>query len=137
MVSKSWVDGFYVRPRVDKALLEEYHEGLIALSACLAGEIPRKLSVKDFEGAKETALWYNRVFGAGNYYLELQDHGLREQKEILPDLLRLSRETGIPLVATNDVHYIQKEDAKVQKVLICIQTNHTIDEDTGLSLIHI
>ena len=132
MVSKSWVDGFYVRPRVDKALLEEYHEGLIALSACLAGEIPRKLSVKDFEGAKETALWYNRVFGAGNYYLELQDHGLREQKEILPDLLRLSRETGIPLVATNDVHYIQKEDAKVQKVLICIQTNHTIDEDTGL-----
>ena len=68
MVSKSWVDGFYVRPRVDKALLEEYHEGLIALSACLAGEIPRKLSVKDFEGAKETALWYNRVFGAGNYY---------------------------------------------------------------------
>ena len=132
MVSKSWVDGFYVRPRVDKALLEEYHEGLIALSACLAGEIPRKLSVKDFEGAIETALWYNSVFGAGNYYLELQDHGLREQKEILPDLLRLSRETGIPLVATNDVHYIQKEDAKVQKVLICIQTNHTIDEDTGL-----
>ncbi|MGN0555821.1 MAG: PHP domain-containing protein, partial [Candidatus Fimenecus sp.] len=132
MVSKSWVDGFYVRPRVDKALLEEYHEGLIALSACLAGEIPRKLSVKDFEGAKETALWYNRVFGQGNYYLELQDHGLQEQKEILPDLLRLSRETGIPLVATNDVHYIKKEDAKVQKVLICIQTNHTIDEDTGL-----
>lgn len=132
MVSKSWVDGFYVRPRVDKALLEEYHEGLIALSACLAGEIPRKLSVKDFEGAKETALWYNRVFGKGNYYLELQDHGLQEQKEILPDLLRLSRETGIPLVATNDVHYIKKEDAKVQKVLICIQTNHTIDEDTGL-----
>lgn len=132
MVSKSWVDGFYVRPRVDKALLETHHEGLIALSACLAGEIPRKLAIKDFEGAKETALWYNRVFEPGNYYLELQDHGLREQKEILPDLLRLSRETGIPLVATNDVHYIQKEEAKVQKVLICIQTNHTIDEDTGL-----
>ncbi|MGN0570598.1 MAG: DNA polymerase III subunit alpha [Candidatus Fimenecus sp.] len=132
MVSKAWVDGFYVRPRVDKALLEECHEGLIALSACLAGEIPRKLAVKDYEGAKETALWYNRVFGQGNYYLELQDHGLREQKEILPDLLRLSRETGIPTVATNDVHYLKKEDAKVQKVLICIQTNHTIDEDTGL-----
>lgn len=132
MVSKAWVDGFYVRPRVDKALLEEYHEGLVALSACLAGEIPRKLSQKDFEGAKETALWYNRVFGQDNYYLELQDHGMREQKEILPDLLRLSRETGIPLVATNDVHYVKKEDAKVQKVLICIQTNHTIDEDTGL-----
>ena len=132
MVSKAWVDGFYVRPRVDKTLLEEYHEGLIALSACLAGEIPRKLAQKDYEGAKETALWYNRVFGQGNYYLELQDHGMREQKEILPDLLRLSRETGIPLVATNDVHYIKKEDAKIQKVLICIQTNHTIDEDTGL-----
>lgn len=132
MVSKAWVDGFYVRPRVDKALLEEYHEGLIALSACLAGEIPRKLAMRDYEGAKETALWYNRVFGQGNYYLELQDHGLKEQKEILPDLLRLSRETGIPTVATNDVHYVKKTDAKVQKVLICIQTNHTIDEDTGL-----
>lgn len=132
MVSKAWVDGFYVRPRVDKALLEEYHEGLIALSACLAGEIPRKLAMHDYEDAKETALWYNRVFGQGNYFLELQDHGLKEQKEILPDLLRLSRETGIPTVATNDVHYIKKTDAKVQKVLICIQTNHTIDEDTGL-----
>lgn len=132
MVSKSWVDGFYVRPRVDKALLEAHSEGLIALSACLAGEIPRKLAVKDYDGAKETALWYNRVFGQGNYYLELQDHGMKEQKEILPDLLRLSKETGIPLVATNDVHYVKKSDAKIQKVLICIQTNHTIDEDTGL-----
>lgn len=132
MVSKSWVDGFYVRPRVDKELLEAHSEGLIALSACLAGEIPRKLSAKDYDGAKETALWYNRVFGQGNYYLELQDHGMKEQKEILPDLLRLSRETGIPTVATNDVHYIEKADAKIQKVLICIQTNHTIDEDTGL-----
>lgn len=132
MVSKSWVDGFYVRPRVDKELLEAHSEGLIALSACLAGEIPRKLSAKDYDGAKEIALWYNRVFGQGNYYLELQDHGMKEQKEILPDLLRLSRETGIPLVATNDVHYIEKADAKIQKVLICIQTNHTIDEDTGL-----
>lgn len=132
MVSKSWVDGFYVRPRVDKALLEAHSEGLIALSACLAGEIPRKLAAKDYDGAKETALWYNRVFGQGNYYLELQDHGMKEQQEILPDLLRLSRETEIPLVATNDVHYIEKADAKIQKVLICIQTNHTIDEDTGL-----
>ena len=132
MVSRSWVDGFYVRPRVDKALLEAHHEGLIALSACLAGEIPRKLTAGDFEGAKETALWYNRVFGQGNYYLELQDHGLPEQQAILPQLLRLSKETGIPCVATNDVHYIHKSDAKTQKVLICIQTNHTIDEDTGL-----
>lgn len=132
MVSKAWVDGFYVRPRVDKALLEAHSEGLIALSACLAGEIPRKLAAKDYDGAKETALWYNRVFGQGNFYLELQDHGMKEQQEILPDLLRLSRETGIPPVATNDVHYIEQADAKIQKVLICIQTNHTLDEDTGL-----
>lgn len=132
MVSEAWVNGFYVRPRVDKALLEAHHEGIIALSACLAGEIPRKLLARDFEGAKETALWYNRVFGQGNYYLELQNHGIPEQQEIIPEMLRLSKETGIPLVATNDVHYVRKQDAKTQKVLICIQTNHTIDEDTGL-----
>lgn len=132
IVSRAWVDGFYVRPRVDKALLEAHHEGLIALSACLAGEIPRLLSAGDYEGAKQTALWYDRVFGRGNFYLELQDHGLPEQQAILPKLMQLARETGIPTVATNDVHYIQRSDAKTQKVLICIQTNHTIDEDTGL-----
>lgn len=132
MVSKAWVDGFYVRPRVDKALLEAHHEGLIALSACLAGEIPRKLAAGDYAGAKETALWYERVFGHENFYLELQNHGMKEQQAILPQLVQLSRETGIPTVATNDVHYVEKTDAKTQKVLICIQTNHTIDEETGL-----
>ena len=132
MVSESWTSGFYVKPRVDKELLERYHEGIIALSGCLAGEIPRKLAARDYEGAKQTALWYNSVFGQGNYYLEMQNHGIKEQLEIIHMLARLSEETGIPLVATNDVHYVKKEDAKTQKVLICIQTNHTIDEETGL-----
>lgn len=132
MVSESWTSGFYVKPRVDKELLERYHEGIIALSGCLAGEIARKLAARDYEGAKQTALWYNSVFGQGNYYLEMQNHGIKEQLEIIPMLARLSAETGIPLVATNDVHYVKKEDAKTQKVLICIQTNHTIDEETGL-----
>lgn len=132
MVSESWVSGFYTKPRVDKELLEKYHDGLIALSACLAGEIPRKLLQNDYEGAKQTALWYNSVFGQGNYYLEIQNHHIKEQLEILPKMARLSNETGIPLVATNDVHYVNKEDAKTQKVLICIQTNHTIDEETGM-----
>lgn len=132
MVSESWTSGFYVKPRVDKELLEMYHEGIIALSGCLAGEIARKLAARDYEGAKQTALWYNSVFGQGNYYLEMQNHGIKEQLEIIPMLARLSAETGIPLVATNDVHYVKKEDAKTQKVLICIQTNHTIDEETGL-----
>ena len=132
IVSKSWTEGFYVKPRVDRELLEKYHEGLIALSACLAGEIPRKLVSGDYDGAKQTALWYDSVFGRGNYYLELQNHGIDEQLKILPQLAKLSEETGIPLVATNDVHYVNKEDARTQKVLICIQTNHTIDEDTGM-----
>ena len=132
MVSKAWTEGFYTKPRIDHELLEQHHEGIIALSACLAGEIPRALSRGDYEGAKETALWYDQLFGRGNYFLELQDHGLREQKQINPLIIRLSRETGIPLVATNDTHYIDKEDARVQQVLICIQTNHTVGEETGL-----
>lgn len=132
MVSEAWVNGFYVKPRIDRELLEKYHEGIIALSACLAGEIPQKLLQNDYDGAKETALWYKNIFGDGNYYIEIQNHGIKEQLEILPILAKLSKETGISLVATNDVHYINKEDSKIQKVLICIQTNHTIDEDTGL-----
>ena len=132
IVSKAWTEGFYTKPRIDHELLEQHHEGLIALSACLAGEIPRALLRGDYESAKSTALWYNEIFGQGNYFIEIQNHGLREELLILNDLIRLSRETGIPLVATNDTHYIEKEDSAVQQVLICIQTNHIVGEDTGL-----
>ncbi len=132
MVSKGWTEGFYTKPRIDKALIEQHHEGLIALSACLAGEIPTLLVRGDYEGAKNTALWYKSVFGEGKYFIEIQNHGLREQLEIMPDLVRLSKETGIPLVATNDAHYLTKEDSSVQQVLICIQTNHVLGEETGL-----
>ena len=132
MVSKAWTEGFYTKPRIDRELLEQYHEGIIALSACLAGEIPRALIADDYERAKEKALWYNKVFGQGNFYLELQNHGIREQKQIEPMIIRLSKETGIPLVATNDTHYVRKEDSKIQQVLICIATNTTLGQGNGL-----
>lgn len=127
MVSKASVEGFYSKPRVDLELLRAHHEGLICLSACLAGQIPRRLMEKDYDAAKETALLYRDIFGPENYYLEIQDHGILEQKQILPDLYRLSEETGIGLVATNDVHYIRQEDHQAQSVLVCIQTNHTVN----------
>lgn len=131
LVSKAWTEGFYNKPRIDFELLEEYHEGLIALSACLAGEIPRALTLNDYEGAKKAALTYRDIFGEGNFYLELQDHGLEEQRYVNPGIVRLSEDTGIPLVVTNDSHYINKEDSNMHHVLICIQTNRTIeDEDT-------
>ncbi|MCL2507965.1 MAG: DNA polymerase III subunit alpha [Oscillospiraceae bacterium] len=132
MVSESWTSGFYTKPRIDRELLEKHHEGLIALSGCLAGEVPRALSRGDYEEAKRIGLWYNELFGQSNYFLEIQNHGIREQLEIYPQLIRLSRETGIPLVATNDAHYINREDSRIQQVLICIQTNHLLGEDTGL-----
>ena len=132
LVSSAWVDGFYTKPRIDRELLEKYHEGLVCLSACLAGEIPKLIASGEFLKAKETALWYSNVFGKDNYYLEIQDHSLPEQAKVNDGLIRLSNETGIPLVATNDVHYIDREDSKVQKVLICIATNHTIDEESSL-----
>ncbi len=132
LVSKAWTEGFYHKPRVDWELLRDHHEGLIALSACLAGEIPRALAQNDYPGAKEAALRYLEVFGEGNFFLELQDHGLPEQKRINPQLIRLSRETGIPLVATNDCHYIAPEDSKMHKVLLCIQTGHTVEDEGTL-----
>ena len=132
LVSEGFVTGFYTKPRIDRELLEQYHEGLIALSACLAGEIPQLLLRGDYEGAKQKALWYKSVMGDGNFFLEIQNHGLAEQQRINPMLVELSKDTGIPLVATNDVHYIKKEDSEMQQALICIQTNHTLGEDTGM-----
>ncbi|MDY3811905.1 DNA polymerase III subunit alpha, partial [Eubacterium sp.] len=132
MVSLSYTEGFYFKPRIDRDLLEKYSDGLVCLSACLAGEIPQFLLQRDYEGAKSAALWYESVFGKGNYFLELQNHGIEQEQIVLDGIKRLSRDTDIPLVATNDVHYVNKEDADIQQVLICIATNHILGEDTGL-----
>ncbi len=132
MVSQSFTEGFYFKPRIDRDLLEAHSDGLICLSACVAGEIPQYLLQRDYDSAKRSALWYNSVFGEGNYYLELQNHGLDEERVVADGIKRLSDETGIPLVATNDVHYVRREDAEIQQVLICIATNHILGEDTGL-----
>lgn len=132
MVSAGWTEGFYTKPRVDKELIEKYHEGIICLSACLAGEIPQAILKGDYEKAKEIALWYQGVFGKDNYFLEIQDHGIKDQQLSNPLIIKLARELDIPLVATNDAHYITKEDAEIQKILVCIATKHTIEEDTGM-----
>ena len=113
LVSDAWTKGFYSKPRIDHKTLQEHHEGLIALSACLAGEVPRLITSNEYEKAKSLALWYQSVMGRGNYYLELQDHGIREQKVVNSALIRLSNETEIPLVATNDAHYITREDNRL------------------------
>ena len=128
LVSKGFTEGFYSKPRIDDSLLEEYREGLICLSACLAGEIPRKLSAGDYKGAKQKAEYYRDLFGRENFYIELQDHGIEEQKRIIPDLVRIADEIGVGLVATNDSHYIEKEDSVIQSILLCIQTNRTLDD---------
>jgi DNA polymerase III subunit alpha len=127
MVSQAFIDGFYGKPRVDWELLESYHEGIIALSACLSGRVPKRLLSGDYEGAKQEALHYKAVFGP-DFYLELQDHGLPEQKRINPQLKTLAAECGIPLVVTNDIHYLRREDASLQQVLMCIQMNRTVDD---------
>lgn len=132
MVSRSFTEGFYFKPRIDRELLRQHSEGLIALSACLAGEVPRALNQNDYAQAKEAAQFYLDVFGKDRYFIELQNHGIAEQQKIIPDLVRLSRELGVGLVATNDCHYLKKEDSSTQKILICIQTNHTLQEDNGM-----
>lgn len=133
LVSESFISGFYIKPRVDIELLEKYHEGLICLSACLAGEVAGSLMGRDYQAAKRTAEKYRDIFGCENYYIEIQNHNIPEQKKILPALYRLSAETGIPLVATNDVHYVSRKDWQTQKVLLCIQTNTTLDEPTSMA----
>lgn len=130
LVSRGFTEGFYYKPRVDYELLSEYHEGIIASSACLAGIVPTKLRNGDYEGAKEEAMRLQQIFGENNFFLELQDHGLSEQKFVNQGLMRISSETGIPLVATNDCHYLYKDDAEAHDVLICIQTQKNVyDED--------
>ena len=128
MVSMAYVEGFYMKPRVDMDLLRAHSEGLIALSACLAGELPRRLRAGDYEGAKAHALEMAAIFGPDHYYLELQDHGIPAQKQVAADLIRLHEETGLPLVVTNDAHYLRKEDAGVQDVLMCVQMGKTVDD---------
>lgn len=130
IVSKGFVEGFYYKPRVDKEILRQYHEGIIALSACLAGEVPKYLERGMYDRAKEAALEYREIFGENNYFLELQDHGIREQQMVNQQLLRMSQETGIPLVATNDVHYTYETDVASHDILLCIQTGKKLqDED--------
>ena len=130
IVSKGFVEGFYYKPRVDLSLLEKYHEGIIALSACLAGEVAKFLTRGMYEDAKKAALRYQDIFGKGNFFLELQDHGIPEQQNVNQQLLKMHRETGIELVATNDVHYTLAEDAQPHDVLLCLQTGKKLaDED--------
>ena len=130
IVSKGFIEGFYYKPRVDMEVLERYHEGVIALSACLAGEIPGNLIKGNYEGAKEAALRFRKLFGEDNFFLELQDHGIPEQKTANAGIVRLAKETGIKLVATNDVHYTFAEDAEAHDILLCIQTQKKVqDED--------
>ena len=128
LVSAAFTDGFYVKPRIDWALLHQHAEGLICLSGCLAGAIPQMLIKDDYEGAKAKALELRALFGPEDFYLEIQDHGLPEEKKAAQGLIRLHKETGIPLVLTNDAHYIEKEDAYYQDVLMCIQMGKTVDD---------
>ena len=132
MVSQAFVEGFYIKPRIDLELLRAHSEGLIALSACLAGEIPKRILHGNYEGAKEYALQMQEIFGQDNFYLELQDHGIREQAEVNRQLLKIHKETAIPMVCTNDAHYIRKEDAESHDILLCIQTGKTVDSENRM-----
>lgn len=132
IVSIGFIDGFYYKPRVDMETLEKYHEGIICTSACLAGEVSRHLARGDYEGGKAAALKYQQIFGAGNFFLEMQDHGIPEQKLVNSNLLRLHEETGIELICTNDAHYLKAEDAKAHDILLCIQTGKKVSDENRM-----
>ncbi len=132
IVSRGFTEGYYYRPRVDREVLETYHEGLIVLSACLAGEVQKLLLRGAYQEAKEAALWHDRTFGHGNYFLELQDHGLPEQQHVNQQLIRLSQDTGIELVATNDVHYTYETDVDSHDILLCIQTGKKLSDENRM-----
>ena len=127
LVSRSWLEGYYYKPRIDRELLAEHSEGLIALSACLGGELAAAILKEDPQAARANASWYREVFG-DRYYVELQEHGLKEDKIVTPELVRIGRELDIPLVATNDNHYTTRDQAGAQDLLLCVQTNSTLDD---------
>lgn len=129
IVTRGYTEGYYYKPRVDMEVLEKYHEGIIALSACLAGEVATDLRQEQYEKAKEAALRHLKIFGEGNYYLEMQDHGIPDQRTVNMGVMRLSKETGIPMVVTNDSHYINKEDWEAHDILLCIQTGKTVNDE--------
>ncbi len=131
MISKGWMEGFYNRPRIDKELIKDHAEGLVALSACMFGEVAAKLRQNDFTGALEAAVWYKSVFG-DDYYLEMQDQGIAEQKNINAGIMKIAKRLGIKVVATNDVHYVDKSDARAQQILVCIQTNTNVNDPSAM-----
>ncbi|MEN6606529.1 MAG: DNA polymerase III subunit alpha, partial [Bryobacteraceae bacterium] len=128
LVSTAYLEGFYYKPRIDKDLLAQHSKGLIAMSACLRGDINEKLMADQYEDAKRIAYGYQDIFGKGNFFLELQDHGLDADRKVLPEVNRLSHDTGIPLVVTNDSHYLRRDDARAHELLLCIQTGKTVND---------
>ena len=132
IVSLSHLEGFYHKPRADKEILEKYKDGLICLSACMQGIVPRLLLLGDYEGAKKEALWYRDTFGADNYFLEIQDQGIEEEKKLIPLMRKISDEIGVGLVATNDVHYVNQSDAEAHDILLCIQTGARVSDENRM-----
>ncbi|MGN0613998.1 MAG: DNA polymerase III subunit alpha, partial [Porcipelethomonas sp.] len=132
LVSRAYTEGYFIKPRADIGLLKEHSEGLICLSSCLAGEIPSMLLNNDYEGAKKKALEYRSIYGENNFFLEIQNHGIKDEKLLIQRICRLSEDTGIPLVATNDVHYVEKTDSEIQNLLMCVQLKKTVFDNNPL-----